>query len=92
MKAPLSVQFRSCGQDQDIDKYAPTIDNAPVNLLCLAAYALIETVRPYNQQRIPDDTFMKCLERVYELTEGRTELNYAVILTGLFAGAYCQSL
>ena len=76
----------------NIDKYVPTADNDPVNLLCLAAYALIETVRPYNRMRIPDDAFMKCLEKIYELTEGRPELNNAVILTGLFAGAYCQSL
>lgn len=76
----------------NIDKYVPTTDDDSVNLLCLAAYTLIETVRPYNGHRIPDDAFIKCLERIYELTEGRPELNYAVILTGLFAGAYCQSL
>ena len=75
----------------NIDKYVPTTDDDPVNILCLAAYTLIETVRSYELQ-IPDDAFMKCLERIYDLTEGRPELNYAVILTGLFAGAYCQTV
>ncbi len=76
----------------NIDKYVASTDDDPVNMLCLAAYTLIETVRPYNRKWIPDDTFMKCLERIYELTEGRQELDLAVIMTGAFAGAYCQSL
>ncbi len=74
----------------NIDKYVPTNDVDPVNQLCLAAYALIETVRPFNGRSIPKGTFEKCLERIYEITEGRPELNKAVIMTGAFAGAYCQ--
>ncbi len=74
----------------NIDKYVPTTENDPVNMLCLAVYALIETVRPYNGRPVPGELYEKCLDKAYELTEGRPELNNAVIMTGAFAGVYCQ--
>ena len=55
----------------NIDKYEPTTENDPVNKLCLAVYALIETVRPYSGHPIPGELYDKCLDRAYELTEGR---------------------
>lgn len=75
-----------------IDSYVPTTDNDPVNMLCLAVYALIETARPHNGHSMPAGTYSKCLDRIYELTEGRPELNDAVIMAGAFAGTYCQTL
>jgi len=74
----------------NIDKYIPTTENDPVNMLCLAVYALIETVRPYNGRPVPGELYEKCLDKAYELTEGRPELNNAVIMAGAFAGVYCQ--
>ena len=76
----------------NIDKYTPSTDTDPVNQLCLAVYALIETMKPYNDEVIPKDTFRKCLDYAYELTEGKPELNNAVILAGTFAGIYCITL
>ena len=74
----------------NIAEYEPTTDNDPVNKLCLAVYALIETVRPYNGRYVPGELYDKCLDRIYELTEGRPELNDAVIMAGTFTGVYCQ--
>lgn len=74
----------------NIDKYIPSTNTNTINQICLAMYALIETVRPFNGKKIPKGTYEKCLEKIYELTEGRPELNKAVIMTGVFAGAYCQ--
>ena len=76
----------------NIDKYVPSLDTDPLNRLCLAIYALIETVKPYNGCIIPKGTFPKCLDFIYSLTEGRTELNNAVIMAGTFAGIYCNTL
>ena len=74
----------------NIDKYKPSTDTAPLNQLCLAVYALIETVKPYNGKRIPEGTYRKCLDKIYTLTKGNPELNDAVVMTGAFAGTYCQ--
>ena len=76
----------------NIDKYTPSTDTDPVNQLCLAVYALIETMKPYNDEVIPKGTFRKCLDYAYELTEGKHELNNAVIMAGAFAGIYCITL
>ena len=74
----------------NIAEYKPTTENDSVNKLCLAVYALIETVRPYNNRPVPGEMYDKCLDRAYELTEGRPKLNDAVIMAGAFAGVYCQ--
>ena len=76
----------------NIDKYTPSTDTDPVNQLCLAIYALIETTEPYNEKTKYKGTFKKCLDYAYELTEGKTELNNAVIMAGAFAGIYCITL
>ena len=76
----------------NIDSYVPATDADPVNMLCLAVYTLIETASPHNEHCMPAGTYSKCLDRIYELTEGRPELNDAVIMAGAFAGAYCQTL
>ncbi len=76
----------------NINKYTPSTDSDTINQICLAMYALIETVRPFNGKKISKGTYEKCLEKIYELTEGSPELNNAVIMAGIFAGAYCQPI
>ena len=76
----------------NIDNYLPSLDTDPLNQLCLAVYALIQTVKPYNGCVIPKGTFPKCLDFIYSLTEGRPKLNNAVIMAGIFAGIYCNTL
>ena len=69
----------------------PEISNNPIDMLCIAVYSLIETVRPLSGCRpIPAKTFDDCLCMAFEFTKGYPELNNAIILTDAFAGVYCQ--
>ena len=75
----------------NIDKYVPTLDTDPLNQICLAVYALTNMMRIYNGKGIPRGVYKDCLDYIYELTEGRPELNDSVVMTGAFAGAYCST-
>lgn len=75
----------------DTNESELVIDDDPINMLCIAIYSLIETVRPLNEQKLPKGTYSKCLRKAFELTKGKPELANAVIMAGAFAGVYCQA-
>lgn len=86
-KLPL---FDKVWKIADTDEKDLVIDGDPINMLCIAIYSLITTVRPYAERKIPKGIYSDCLKKAFELTEGRPELANAVIMTGAFAGIYCQ--
>ena len=75
----------------NIDKYVPTLDADPLNQLCLAVYTVTKVLRVYNNIGTPREAYEYCLDYIYELTEGRPQLNDSVVMTGAFAGAYCNA-
>lgn len=74
----------------DITKGDLVIDKNPINLLCTAIFAFIDTNR--NISPSDKDVFMRCIAEADNLTHNNPELADAVIITGAIAGVYYQKV